>query len=146
MPDLTMEFTDRLTVVTCWCGINHAVPENLRSFQERQHRDGKNVMSIYCPLGHEHRPAGEGKAARLARELEEEKDRRARIAAARDRERARADENERRRIAQKAATTRLGKRAKAGTCPCCNRTFKQLARHMANQHPEFDPAAEAVDA
>lgn len=59
MPDLTMEFTDRLTVVTCWCGINHAVPANLRSFQERQHRDGEDVISIYCPLGHEHRPSGQ---------------------------------------------------------------------------------------
>lgn len=25
----------------------------------------------------------------------------------------------------------------AGVCPCCNRTFKNLARHMAGQHPGF---------
>lgn len=24
-------------------------------------------------------------------------------------------------------------------CPCCNRTFKQLAAHMASQHPTFTP-------
>lgn len=29
------------------------------------------------------------------------------------------------------------KRAKAGTCPCCHRTFRQMALHMAKQHPEF---------
>lgn len=23
------------------------------------------------------------------------------------------------------------------TCPCCKRTFKQLAAHMKNKHPEF---------
>lgn len=29
------------------------------------------------------------------------------------------------------------KRLKAGVCPCCNRTFKQLANHMKSKHPEF---------
>lgn len=143
MSGLTMEFTDRLVVVTCWCGINHAVPENLRSHQQRCHDDGREVPSIYCPLGHSHAPAGKSRSAKLREELEAEKNRRARAQAQADRERARADETERRRVAQKAATTRLGKRAKAGVCPCCNRTFKQLARHMAGQHPEYDPTSES---
>ena len=26
--------------------------------------------------------------------------------------------------------------AKAGTCPCCNRTFTNLARHMASKHKD----------
>lgn len=39
--------------------------------------------------------------------------------------------------ATKAVVTRLKKRASAGVCPCCNRTFKQLADHMAAMHPEF---------
>jgi RNase P subunit RPR2 len=38
---------------------------------------------------------------------------------------------------QKAAKTRLKNRVKHGVCPCCNRTFKQLARHMKNKHPEY---------
>jgi GTP cyclohydrolase FolE2 len=29
------------------------------------------------------------------------------------------------------------RRAKAGTCPCCHRTFRQMALHMRNKHPEF---------
>lgn len=28
----------------------------------------------------------------------------------------------------------------AGMCPCCRRTFKQLAEHMKSKHPDFDPA------
>ena len=39
--------------------------------------------------------------------------------------------------AQKAAKTKLIKRIKNGICPCCNRTFKQLAAHMKNKHPEY---------
>ena len=51
---LTIEFTDKLVVVTCWCGINHAVPEDLRNHQRRQHDNGQSVTGIYCPLGHSH--------------------------------------------------------------------------------------------
>ena len=28
-------------------------------------------------------------------------------------------------------------RVKNGVCPCCNRHFKNLERHMTGQHPEF---------
>lgn len=39
----------------------------------------------------------------------------------------------------KRTQTRIG----AGVCPCCNRTFAKLARHMQSQHPDvpFVPAA-----
>lgn len=36
-----------------------------------------------------------------------------------------------------AATKRLKKRSSAGTCPCCSRTFSNMAEHMKHQHPEF---------
>jgi hypothetical protein len=32
---------------------------------------------------------------------------------------------------------KLRERARAGVCPCCHRTFKQLAAHMANKHPDY---------
>jgi hypothetical protein len=37
----------------------------------------------------------------------------------------------------KAEKAKLTKRASAGTCPVCNRTFSQMARHMQTQHKEF---------
>ncbi len=37
----------------------------------------------------------------------------------------------------KGVVTKLKKRASAGVCPCCNRTFKQLAQHMENKHPGY---------
>lgn len=44
--------------------------------------------------------------------------------------------------AARGQVTRLKNRAAAGVCPCCNRTFHQLVRHMAAKHPDF--AAEPV--
>ena len=32
---------------------------------------------------------------------------------------------------------RIEKRAKAALCPCCNRSFVSLARHIQSQHPEL---------
>lgn len=28
-----------------------------------------------------------------------------------------------------------------GVCPCCNRHFENLERHMKGQHPDFQPEA-----
>jgi hypothetical protein len=36
-----------------------------------------------------------------------------------------------------AANKRLKKRSSAGTCPCCSRTFANMAEHMKHQHPQF---------
>lgn len=35
---------------------------------------------------------------------------------------------------------RITKRIHAGVCPCCNRTFSNLARHMSTKHPENVPS------
>jgi transposase-like protein len=34
------------------------------------------------------------------------------------------------------AKAALENRVSKGQCPCCNRTFKHLARHMSSKHPE----------
>lgn len=40
--------------------------------------------------------------------------------------------------------TRQKQRIAAGCCPCCNRTFQNLRRHIASQHPEYiDSGSEA---
>lgn len=125
------EKSGELVVLRCWCGIQHAVPKSLRDVQMRQHNDGRrDVQVIHCPLGHAHVPKGETASERLERQLARER-------AAHDQTRADRDYKERRRRAEKAAKTRLKNRAAAGLCPCCNRTFQNLARHMKGQHPEF---------
>src|SRR5262245_30141922 len=43
-PMTTLTYTGELTVLTCWCGMRHAVPVELHNFQKRQHADGRKVQ------------------------------------------------------------------------------------------------------
>lgn len=114
------------------CGIHYAAPP---TFWKQRRSDGR---TFFCPNGHErHYRQGESEADKLRRE----RDRLAQRVAEKDAEieaqRDRARSAERREAAQKANVTKLKKRAGAGVCPCCNRTFSALQKHMQSQHPEF---------
>lgn len=94
--------------------------------------------SFFCSYGHEQIFAeGETEAQILRRD----RDRLAQKIAQKDDEIRLA--NDRVKAAEyqvrsyKGVATRTLKRAKAGTCPCCHRTFRQMALHMANKHPDF---------
>ena len=43
----------------------------------------------------------------------------------------------RRMAAAKGELTKMKKRVGNGVCPCCNRQFVNLQRHMATQHPGY---------
>jgi len=45
--------------------------------------------------------------------------------------------SERSRASTRGHLTRLKKRVAKGVCPCCNRTFRDLARHMESKHPNY---------
>lgn len=95
---------------------------------------GDASITLYCPAGHPiHWPD-------KSEEKEKLRDRLARANSNADRQRARADDNERRRIAQKAATTRAKGRGAAALCPVegRGRSFKQLRRHLEKVHPNYD--------
>lgn len=132
----TLTYTGKLTVLTCWCGMRHAVPEELRDFQLRQHRDGRDVTGIYCPLGHSYVPAGKSEADKLREQLERE---RQRLTATRDL----LAHEERSHAATRGHLTRTKKRVGNGVCPCCGRMFQQLARHMKAKHPGYEAEAES---
>jgi hypothetical protein len=123
MTDTTLSYTGQLIVEVCWCGIHHGVPSELVEMQRRQFRDGEKQTVIYCPLGHAWSNAGEGQAVRLQRELEETK---TQLVATRDQ--LQAAERE---------AARAKKRAARGICPCCKRSFVNVARHVAGQHPTY---------
>jgi len=113
-------YTERLIVTHCWCGIAVGIPENLH----RHAHDAKGV-TVYCPLGH-----GFGWSNNFEAQLKREQQRHE---ATRDLLTAeqRAHSNTRGQV------TKLKKRVAAGVCPCCHRSFQNLARHMAGQHPEY---------
>ena len=132
----TLNYSGTLVIETCWCGCRHAIPKELHDHQAAQHRDGRTQTGIHCPLGHTYILSGEGEAEKLRRQL----------ATAQQRTQAERDlreDTERRLSAQKGATTRAKKRHAAALCPCCNRSFVQLRRHMETKHPDFEPERSA---
>lgn len=98
---------------------------------------------FYCPNGHRQHFPGSSDVERAAAEHEQAMD-----ALKLERERrARADvridqllrEGKRERTAHKALlarTRRLKERVLNGVCPCCNRSFENLRRHIVTKHPE----------
>jgi hypothetical protein len=128
----TITYTSRLETTQCWCGIALAVPSNLL---REAHHTGK---SIYCPLGH---CFGwkVTEADRQRKRAEQAEARAARLEQRRQAERDLREHTERQLSAQKGATTRARKRAAAALCPCCNRSFVQLQRHLETKHPEYKP-------
>jgi len=132
--------------ICCWkeCRISFGIEAGRHAQLKR------NGEQFFCTNGHhQYYPRGKSAEQKLREQLEAETLARQRaeqnIAQAQDAERearAEAEHQKRRANGYKGHATRITRRAKAGVCPCCNRTFSQLARHMASQHPEFTPLQE----
>jgi hypothetical protein len=125
--------TTSLTLTQCWCGCPVAVPSDLYKFA-RRHPE----QAIYCPLGHTF-VWKKSEADRLREQLDNERDRRARYQAELDQAKAHLRGARIAKTRFKNERDRLRTRAAAGVCPCCQRTFQQLARHMQAKHPDYPP-------
>jgi hypothetical protein len=140
-PGETFAGYTQLEVLTCCdCGIMFALPEHM---VREARRVGNYEIKVFCPNGHS-QGWGKSETMRERERADRERDRAARLASERDQAQASAR-------AQRAAATRARRerdkdrrRVANGVCPCCGRTFKQLARHMQSKHPEF--VAEADEA
>lgn len=119
-------YVDGVTITCCHkdCGISFQVP----GWWEKGRRETK--AWFYCPNGHGQHFTGESDADKFRRERDIAKQQLARA------EQEAADAQKRADLLQK-QKRRLEKRAAAGTCPCCQRTFSNMATHMKKQHPEF---------
>jgi len=120
------ELSIRLEQVQCGtCGVIHAVPERLLTELR------KSGGFYFCPVGHQW-GWQETELDRVRKKLDAQI-REATAQAARAQRAERSDASARKEIA------RLAKRASAGLCSCCNRTFKNLARHMQTKHKKATP-------
>lgn len=126
-----LAYTERLVTQVCiTCGVSFALPSELNERLKITH------ASFYCPNGHSQiysGPTEAEKANKVADALRAELAREQRRREMAEREAA-AESN--RATGLQRAADRAKKRAAAGVCPCCNRTFRALARHMATKHPE----------
>lgn len=116
--------TEVLVEMNCGeCGMDFAMPE---WFNNRCREQG---TCWSCPAGH-HRVYRKSDLTKAQEDL------------AAERERSREIEIQKRQVedqlgAAEREAKRLAKRVVNGVCPCCNRSFVQLTRHMKSQHPEF---------
>lgn len=126
--DFTITTTTRFHQIECWvCGVNFAITSDSHS------RLKENGKTFFCPHGC--RIAfGESKKDKEIRELKASIEARDRSIEARDRW---LTDEKRSHAATKGQLTKTKKRIKHGVCPCCNRQFQNLQRHMENKHPDF---------
>ncbi len=118
------QHTQVLTALTCWvCGIHFALPEE---YERKRAEDGK---AWYCPNG--------DKISYGPSLVEQERKRAERAEARAVHERDQRQAAERSAAAYKGQVTRLKTRASAGVCPCCNRSFENVRRHMESKHPDY---------
>lgn len=114
------------------CGLTFAMPESL----ERELRQNHKIF--YCPVGHGMHYPGESDLERECRHRQEIQNRLTNELSYHDQTRAQLRDTERSRNAYKGAVTRIKNRVASGVCPCCKRTFKQLAAHMKTKHPTWN--------
>lgn len=143
----TLTYTETLVVLEC---CNCGAPFGISEWLNRQRRDDGGWL--YCPNGHrqcytvtteQRLKDAEVKAKKAQVELDRHRILLDQATADADYQRRQREIAERSLYATRGVVTRLKKRTAAGVCPCCNRTFSQLARHMKTQHPGFeaeDPA------
>lgn len=112
------------------CGVRFGVPYGFKI--KRQ----EDKAIFYCPNGHSICYAV-STAEKLRRENERLIQRLAEKDDAIKYQQKLREETERKLVATRGVVTRIRKRVSHGVCPCCNRTFGDLARHMATKHPTY---------
>jgi hypothetical protein len=128
--------TVTLETMICYkCAVPFAVPERL----VRHLRDSQDTF--YCPNGHS-QIFSKSTETILREKLKKQQDdyewRLKNLNSVLDDNSRTIGAITRQKSAIKGQMTKLKNRVKNGVCPCCNRTFSNLANHMKNQHPEFD--------
>lgn len=117
----------------CRCKTEFYLPDELYHSAKRS-----PAISFWCPYGHEqHFAAGETDEQKLRRERDRLKQQLAERDDAIAEQRKMREQAERQVSAQKGLVTRLKNRVGRGVCPCCNRQFDNLHRHMTSKHPTY---------
>lgn len=134
----TVHFEKTIKVLECCsCSVDFGLGTNFIAERQKDHQ------TFYCPNGHPQGYFGDNETEKRAKELAAEKDRLERqlryAREDRDDQRTRRLAAERQRAAAKGQLTKTKNRIANGVCPCCNRTFVNLGKHMSGQHPDYAP-------
>jgi hypothetical protein len=126
-------YSTTLVATACGlCGMPFGLPKDFRDRRLADHR------TFFCPNGH--RVGWTGKTSDQ-QALEAAQQQISTLQRDADHQRQERQRVERELIARKGHQARLKKRISAGVCPCCTRSFQNLRRHMAGEHPDYVEAA-----
>lgn len=115
----------QLKPVNCYsCGTTFGMESGFYADRLRDHKN------FYCPNGHSQHFIGETEAERLQKQLDRERNRV-------DFYKRESESQKRSRAAMKGQLTKTKNRIAKGVCPCCNRQFSDLHRHMESKHPDY---------
>ena len=125
-------------VTCCQCGMVFGLSDMVEETLRNSHN------SFCCPAGHVQHFAGKSQLEKAKDQLEaKERDLKYQRECT-ERMRNKRDEADRKALAEKRVKMRykndrdrIKSRVGNGVCPCCNRTFQDLAKHMQGKHPEF---------
>lgn len=99
------------------CGLPFGITKEYMSCRRDDHG------GFYCPNGHVNYYPQASEAEVLRKKLSDEQ--------------ARHANTQLELMAAQKSKQRLEKRIKNGACPCCNKQFVQLTRHMKSKHPDY---------
>jgi phage/plasmid primase-like uncharacterized protein len=121
----TLTITERMAFEIeecCNCGVLFALTADLKQHRLDDHQ------TFYCPNGHPQSYVGKTDAEKL-------REARTEIERIKAETRAKLQAEQDQRAAAERELHRHRQRARGGVCPCCKRSFVQLARHIKVKHP-----------
>ena len=113
------------------CGLPFAMTEDFK--EERL----KDRGEFFCPKGHGQIYTGKSEAEKLREQLRWETLEREAVEAQLKRQKNYTKEVEKSKYALKGVITKTKNRIAKGVCPCCNRQFKDMMKHMESKHPDY---------
>ncbi len=125
MTTLTLTTVTKFAVVTCFkCATQFCMTEEMDTERRRSHDH------FWCPNGHQQHYIHESREEALRKKLEATE-----LALQATKEQREEFQNQLIDTGRKLERTK--KRLKGGKCPCCNRNFIALARHLSSKHPDY---------
>ena len=122
---MELTFTKKLIMVECSeCHMDFGVTPEFDEAKRNSHK------TFYCPSGHRLFFPGRSDKEELQNELNFQKSRNAHLS-------EQNDHYKRSSASYKGKLNRTKKRISNGVCPCCNRHFKNVERHITTQHPNY---------
>ncbi|KKL77521.1 hypothetical protein LCGC14_2034020 [marine sediment metagenome] len=115
----------------CRCGVTFGLDSEYEAERRRDH------LIWYCPNGHGQSWSQDNEEEKAKRLLAEERTRLVLV-------RTERDQAVQDLMNQAKEIKRHRRRAQAGVCSQCHRTFSSVARHMATKHPEVGKHPEPI--